>query len=269
MKIKELFKDIECEQINLSEDIEITSIAVNDYECTEGSLFFCLKNDEQERNKYIKKSISLGCAVIISNKIVNNCGVGQIIVENPRSILSLICKRFYKNPEKKLFKIAVVGTNGKTTVCELIYRILNAYGKKCGKIGTLGVEFAGERHETGFTTPDSAQLYKYLMQMVDSGIEVVVMELSAHAIYFKKADFQFDIAIFTNCSPEHLDFFSDYEEYKQIKISAFDSKNAKIAIVNADDVAGKEIICLRNSGVISYGLDDPCDIFAIDFRNSW
>jgi UDP-N-acetylmuramoyl-L-alanyl-D-glutamate--2,6-diaminopimelate ligase len=71
--------------------------------------------------------------------------------------------------------------------------------------------------------------------------------------------------IFTNCTPEHLDFFNNYEEYKQVKISAFSNEKAKIAIVNADDIAGKEIICLRKSGVISYGLDDPCDIFAIDF----
>ena len=265
MKIKELFKELECEKIDLNEDIEISSIAVNDYECKDGSIFFCLKRNEEERMKYVKKAISFGAVVIISNKIVNNCAVAQIVVENPRALLSIVCKRFYKNPQKKLFKIAVVGTNGKTTICELIYRILNAYGKKCGKIGTLGAEFNEKHFQTGFTTPDAPQLYQYLRQMVNDGVEFLVMELSAHAIYYKKADFKFDIVIFTNCSPEHLDFFADYEEYKQVKISAFDSTAAKIAIVNADDITGKEIICLRRSGVISYGLDDPCDIFAIDF----
>ena len=89
MKIKELFKELECEKIDLNEDIEISSIAVNDYECKDGSIFFCLKRNEEERMKYVKKAISFGAVVIISNKIVNNCAVAQIVVENPRALLSI------------------------------------------------------------------------------------------------------------------------------------------------------------------------------------
>ena len=265
MKINELLNGIECEKINFNEEIDINSVAVKDYECKKGSAFFCLNSNSIQLDKYVQNAIKLGASVIISEKIVNNCTVAQVVVNDAREALTIFCKKFYKNPQKKLFKIAVVGTNGKTTVCELIYRILNAFGKKCGKIGTFGVEFAGKKYQTGFTTPDSHILYASLRDMVDNGIEVVCMELSAHAIYYKKADFQFDIVVFTNCSPEHLDFFEDYNEYKQVKISAFDRSKAKVAVVNADDVTGKEILCLRNQGVISYGLDDPCDIFAIDF----
>ena len=265
MKIKELISGIECEKINYNENLEIDSIAVKDYECKKGSAFFCLKRDAVQIEKYIENAIKLGAKVIISEQEVNNCNICQIIVKNSRKALTHFCKRYYKNPQKKLLKIAIVGTNGKTTVCELIYRIMNAYGKKCAKIGTLGVEFCGKQYQTGFTTPDSNVLYQYLREMVDSGVEVLCMELSAHAIYYRKADFQFDVAVFTNCSPEHLDFFEDYEVYRQVKLSAFSSSNAKIAIVNADDITGKQILCMRNKGIISYGLDDPCDVFAIDY----
>ncbi len=265
MKIKELLSDIKCEKINYDEDLDITSIAIKDYECENGSSFFCLKRNGTQAEKYIQNAIKLGAKVIISEQAVNNCSVCQIIVENPREVLTHFCKIFYKNPQKKLFKIAIVGTNGKTTVCELIYRIMNAYGKRCGKIGTFGIEFCDKKYQTGFTTPDSNVLYKYLREMVDSKVEVLCMELSAHAIYYEKADFKFDVAVFTNCSPEHLDFFEDYEAYRQVKLSAFSLDNAKIAIVNADDITGKQILCMRNKGIISYGLDDPCDVFAIDF----
>ncbi len=265
MKIKELLSDIECEKINYNEDLNISSIAIKDYECENGSVFFYLKKNGVLIEKYIQNAIKLGAKVIISEQAVHNCNVCQIIVKSPRDVLTHFCKKFYKNPEKKLFKIAVVGTNGKTTVCELIYRIMNSYGKRCGKIGTFGVEFCNKKYQTGFTTPDSNVLYKYLREMVDSEVEVLCMEFSAHAIYYKKADFQFDVVVFTNCSPEHLDFFEDYEAYRQVKLSAFTPAKAKIAIVNADDITGKQILCMRNKGIISYGLDDPCDVFAIDF----
>ena len=265
MKIKELLKDIDYESVNLQLDMEITSFAIKDSECKENSIFFAIKGRSCDGKKYINNAIKRGAKVIITEEFVNNCSVSQIKVKNVREAINRICCTFYGNPQKKLKKIAVIGTNGKTTVCELIAKILNNAGIPCGKIGTLGAEY-GEKHiDTGFTTPDTPQLYAIMNDMVENGIKVVCMELSAHAIYYNKADFKFDLSVFTNCTPEHLDFFEDFNEYRETKLSAFTCKKTKIAIVNGDDLLGKQIACMRNRGVITYGIDDPADVFAVDF----
>ena len=161
--------------------------------------------------------------------------------------------------------IAIVGTNGKTTVCDLISNILNKNGVPCGKIGTSGATFKEYNVETGFTTPDTPILYSIMADMVKSGAKTVCMELSAHAIYYNKANFKFDMAVFTNCTPEHLDFFKDFDEYCEVKLKAFERKNSKICVVNSDSLLGKEISCFRR-GCITYGIENPADVFAIDIE---
>ncbi len=265
MKLKEVLKNIEYVSINYDDEIEVGSICLKDSDCYENSMFVSIKGRKNLGNDFIKKAMDKGAKVILTEEFDNNYDVCQIKVGDLRKTLNAICSNFYDHPQKKLKKIAVVGTNGKTTVCELITKILNSAGIKCGKIGTLGAEFALKSIDTGFTTPDTPTLYSLMRQMVDNGVEVLCMELSAHAIYYKKADFKFDIAVFTNCTPEHLDFFKDFEEYRSVKLSAFSSKKVKLAVVNGDDLLGKQIACIRGRGVITYGIEDPADIFVVDY----
>ncbi len=266
MKLKELIKDIECEKISVDEEIEISSLCIKDCDCKEGSAFFCIKGQVTDGSKYVLQAKKRGAVVIITEEMVYNCDIGQIIVKNVRKAINRFCDLFYDAPYKKLRMIAVVGTNGKTTVCELIASILNEYGIDCGKIGTLGASFKDMQVETGFTTPDTPKLYELLDEMVKRGAKAVCMELSAHAIYYEKTNFRFDVAVFTNCTPEHLDFFKTFEEYQEVKLSAFAKNKAKLCVVNGDDNLGKEISCLRSGGTLTYGLEDPVDVFAIDFE---
>ena len=265
MKLNELLKNTEYDKIKINRDLEITSLCIKAEECKPGSAFFCIKGNKYNGGEFVNKAIKLGAVVIISENDVDNCTVAQIRVKNVRDALSAFCKNFYGNPQKKLRKIAVVGTNGKTSVCEMISYLFNKSGIKCGTIGTLGAKYSNIEQETGFTTPDTPILYKILADMVTCGVKVVCMELSAHAIYYRKANFKFDITVLTNCTPEHLDFFEDFENYYATKINAFTAKNTKICVVNGDTLMGQEISCLRKAGVIAYGIDDPVDVFAVDF----
>lgn len=266
-----------------AESAEITSICVSSEKCEQGAMFFCFDGKACSAEERAKKAIKKGATALVSEKpldfVINECArerscfkekqfnknkIFNIVVDNPRDFLTNACKLFYDNPQKKLRTVAVVGTNGKTSVCTMIKNILCESGVNCGSIGTFGA-FYGEKHVlTGMTTPDAPELYALLSDMAASGVKVVCMELSAHAIYFKKADFTFDIAVFTNCSPEHLDFFESYNAYCETKISAFSEKRARLAVVNSDDSCFAKIVSLRAGGLITYGINNPSDVFAID-----
>ena len=100
--------------------------------------------------------------------------------------------------------------------------------------------------------------------MVKKGMKAVCIELSAHAIFYNKADFKFDLMIFTNCTQDHLDFFANFEQYRNTKAKAFLAKNCKIAVVNVDDALGLQISATRKNGLITYGIENPADVFAIN-----
>ncbi|MBR3864064.1 MAG: UDP-N-acetylmuramoyl-L-alanyl-D-glutamate--2,6-diaminopimelate ligase [Clostridia bacterium] len=264
MKLSELLKNIDCKIINNEENLDIEWITFKDSDCRQNSIFCCINGKVAKGAKFIKQAKNKGAVAILTSEIIEDEDITQIVVSNVRKAVNEICSVLFDYPYKKLKTIGVVGTNGKTTVCEHTAKILNSVGIKCAKIGTFGAKVGEKIYDTGFTTPDTPMLYSILKDCVDSGYLTVCMELSAHAIYYEKADFKFDILIFTNCTPEHLDFFENYESYRQTKLSAFSDKKCKLAIVNADDVTGKQIICMRRSGTISYGIEDPSDVFAID-----
>jgi len=267
MKIKELIDKFNCETFNINLQDEITNLKLHSEKCTNGSLFFCIKGNNTDGHNFAKNAVENGAvAVVCERRIEQN--VPQIVVKNVRRALTHFCKVFYSEPNKKLQTIAIVGTNGKTTVCESICEVLNASGNTCGKIGTFGAFIGDEKIDTGFTTPDTPELFELLNKMVEAGVKTVCMELSAHAIYYEKADFKFDLVVFTNCSSDHLDFFKTFDKYAYTKSRAFLHKNCKLAVVNADDPLGLQIVASRGSGIITYGIKNPSDVFAIDLVES-
>jgi UDP-N-acetylmuramoyl-L-alanyl-D-glutamate--2,6-diaminopimelate ligase len=167
--------------------------------------------------------------------------------------------------------IAVTGTNGKTTTANMLAEILKAAGRSVGVIGTLGVYYNEKVYPSDFTTPDPIFLQKTLSEMYQEGIKYVVMEVSAHALYYQKTcGVRFVAGIFTNFTQDHLDFFSSMREYKRAKLKLFQSNVTPIAVVNADDNLSKEIYSLRKlsdeEGTTStyfYGLKTPTDAFAV------
>lgn len=265
MKIRQLTDTIKCSIIG--DDVDVKSLALSHNDCKDGSIFFCIKGNNCDGEAYIDSAAKNGAVAVVTTRPID-CSLTDVVVKDVRKAMNAICKRFYSDPQKKLKLIGVVGTDGKTSVCELTCQMLNEAGVKCGKIGTNGAFFDGKEIDTGMTTPDPPLLYKLLSEMVAGGVKAVCMELSVHAIYYKKADFVFDILIFTNCTRDHLDFFGSIEQYRRVKASAFVQKNCRLAVVNADDPLGLIIALKRKTATITYGIDQPSDTFAVDIKET-
>ncbi len=196
--------------------------------------------------------------IIYDEKIELNTAIPSVKVKNSREILSRIYSQFYKIDYTKTDFIAVTGTNGKTTTATLIYKILLYSGYNAGFIGTGKIEYMGEGYTDiyySMTTPDPKILYSSISKMQKSGANVIVMEVSSHAIALKKvAPIPFKLGLFTNLSPEHLDFHKDIEDYYKTKTSLF--SQVEKGIFNLDDKYSQEAMseCFDICNTTSVGI---------------
>ncbi|MCQ2387911.1 MAG: UDP-N-acetylmuramoyl-L-alanyl-D-glutamate--2,6-diaminopimelate ligase [Clostridia bacterium] len=266
MLLRKLVSDLDIEYKSGNLDIEIKDVKTDSNSVTKGSLFICLKGGDFDGHDYIKQVENYGAVAVITQRKVQTSLV-QIVVKDTRKAMSLIAGEFYNHADRDLKMVGVLGTNGKTTTAHLVSNILSNAGIKCGVIGTLGTFYNNKTIEPTLTTPDPFELHKILKDMKDDGVEVVVMEVSAHAVYFDKVyGIKFDYAIFTNFTQDHLDFFHDMESYKEAKLKFFKETRCKYVITNSDDELGREISKISKN-CINYGIDNPADVFAIDIEN--
>ena len=265
MKLKELIKNLDAIKIKGDVDKEVTDVKTDSNFITAGNLFICLNGGSFDGHDYVKQAENYGAVAIVAEREIES-RLTQIIVKNTRRALSIISAEFFGNSHKRLKLIGVVGTNGKTTTSHMIYEILNKSGINCGLIGTLGARYNDVCVQPTLTTPDPIELHKLFRDMENGKIETVVMEVSAHAIHFDKIyGLEFEVGIFTNLTRDHLDFFSDMDTYKKAKLKFF-SENVKGYIVaNIDDKCGIEI-SQNYKSVITYGIDNPSDNFAMDIN---
>jgi len=266
MKLKDLLKGLKIEKTLGSVDVDIKSIENDSKTVSKGSLFVALTGKDFDGHKFVREAEIYGAVAVIVERETET-SLTQIVVKDTREALSIISGNFYLNPARKMKIVGVTGTNGKTTTASLIRSVLDYAGIPCGLIGTLGAYYGKTHVETNLTTPDPKDLHKILFDMYNAGIKVVVMEVSAHAIDLKKVQgIPFEIGVFTNLSQDHLDYFLDMETYKNAKLKFFD-KRCKYIVSNSDDEVGREII-KNNVGVISYGINNPADVFAMDVKTN-
>ncbi len=263
MKLLDLTKGINVVKIIGKQDVSVKDLTCDSNKVVAGSLFFCINGKDFDGHAYAKDAQMYGAVAIVCERQIDTA-LTQIVVENVRIAMSQIASNFYSNVDKKMKLIAVVGTNGKTTTSHFIYNILKSSGVKCGLIGTLGTYYLDKYIEPTLTTPDPIELFKLLYDMYNSGVKTAVMEVSAHAIYLEKVNaIKFFSAVFTNFSQDHLDFFDTIEAYKRAKLSFFKHSQIKHVVTNSDDSVGREILNIRQDA-ISYGMDNPADVFAIN-----
>lgn len=263
MKLDKLLKSINAEEIIGKTDIEIENICADSRLVTKNSLFICLNGVDVDGHTFIRQAEFYGACAVVCEKQLDTA-LTQIIVKDSRSVMSELASVFFGLADKKLSVIGVVGTNGKTSTARIIYEILNKCDVKTALIGTLGTFYGKKFIEPTLTTPDPIELHKQFKEMVDNGIKVVVMEVSAHALYFDKIKgINFTAGVFTNFSQDHLDFFKNMEEYKSAKLKFFKEYDCKYVITNSDDEVGREISKISKNS-ISYGIENPADVFAID-----
>ena len=269
MKLSCIVKSVKNVQIYPSDmDVEIEEITKFSGDKTQNGMYFCLRGSNYDGHNYAAESVKTGAVCIVTEKILPKVKCVQVITNDVRLAFAKFSATFYGDPQKKLKIIGVVGTNGKTSTATMIYEMLNLAGKNCAFIGTLGVKYNDQTLEESLTTPDPDYLYKLFKTFVDGGVMYVVMELSAHAIWLKKASaICFECLIFTNCTQDHLDYFVDYSSYRMVKKSAFDKKS-RFFIVNTDDSLGQEIYSENPKKTLTYGIYTPADVFAVNIKES-
>ncbi len=245
--------------------VNITGITCDSRKVREGYAFVAIKGSKLDGNDYIDMAIENGASIIFTERDVTRKDVPLIKVENARVTLAQLLNEFYDYPSEKMKLVGITGTNGKTTTTYLIGDILKHAGYKVGLIGTLGVKVQDEYLPATLTTPEPEVLIYLLNEMVQMGIEVVVMEVSSHGLKLERTwGLDFDVAIHTNISEDHMDFHESFEDYVKTKKKLFDSLSRnKIAILNTDDKSAKKLIEDNNKAlVITYGLANKSSITA-------
>ena len=270
MKIKELVKDLEIVEFTEKDkgDLEIAVLETDSRKIQINGLFFCLIGENADGHNYAQEAVKNGAIALVVERHLT-VDTPQIIVKDVREALGLLSACFYGQPAEQLKIVGITGTNGKTTTAHMLSSILKKANKKVGLIGTLGAWYAEKKITTSLTTPDPIALHAIFADMVRHGIKYVVMEVSAHALYYKKTlGITFCCCIFTNFSQDHLDFFHTMQGYKQAKMGLFTSPSCSVAVLNGDEETGREIGALidKENGACKttyYGLHTPTDAFAV------
>lgn len=249
--------------VNLCSDV-----TNNSKEIKKGSLFLALPGTKFDGRDYISEAIQKGAAAIIYEKkdfkLIDQINIPHIGIENLHKQQANIISSFYTNPAESLKIIGITGTNGKTSVAGWLSQSLNLLDCKTGMIGTLGCEISGKKIKTLNTTPDIISLSKMLNDAVNEQCEFVALEVSSHAIQQKRIEnIDFDLRILTNVSRDHLDYHKTLKGYRATKKQFFLSEKRTKAIINIDDIVGREIIDeakLENHLFISYAIDRDADL---------
>jgi UDP-N-acetylmuramoyl-L-alanyl-D-glutamate--2,6-diaminopimelate ligase len=259
MKLKHLIDGLEYKEVIGTIDKEINNLQHDSREVDQHDIFVAISGHDSDGHDYIESAVSFGADVVVSEKSpdLRYDNVTFIVVENSRVALAKLATNYYKNPSQNLKMIGVTGTNGKTSVTFLIKNLLKKQGQKSAIIGTTGIYIDDEKVESTLTTPDSVTINKILRQVADKGIEYVIMEVSSHALDQNRAAYlDFDIALFTNITHDHLDYHQTFEAYSEAKKLLFDNlKSDGIAIVNVDDAGYKDMISDTEASVSLVGWD--------------
>ena len=257
MKFYKLIENIA--ETNLP-DMEISSVTDNTKKVQKDSIFVCVKGGSFDGHDAAKEMLEKGAAVVITER---DLGLGdkQIITDNSRKFYGKLCAAWFDHPEKKIKIIGVTGTNGKTTITNVIKNILMSYGIKTGLIGTIRNEIGNEPVHTDNTTPMAFDYMQLLDKMVKADCKYAVMEVSSFGLVQNRiGPTHFDIGVFTNLTQDHLDYHKTMENYYQAKKMMFDE--CDFALVNIDDDYGKRLLSEICCPKASYGSSQEADYYS-------
>ncbi|MDO8963309.1 MAG: UDP-N-acetylmuramoyl-L-alanyl-D-glutamate--2,6-diaminopimelate ligase [Coriobacteriia bacterium] len=208
----------------------------------DGDAFFCVRGLAHDGHSFAADAAGRGASVIVVTDELAGLPVPQVRVEDTRVALALASSRLFGEPSRRMAVVGITGTNGKTTTTYLLDAIARAHGSTTGIVGTVEIRVADERRASKRTTPESRDLQELLANMADSGVEIVAMEVSSHAIDLHRVDaIRFAVAAFTNLSQDHLDYHGTLEEYFSVKSRLFDGMDVGSRVVNIDDTYGRRL----------------------------
>ena len=255
--------------INLNEKLLVNDIQINHRNVKEGDVFICIKGFTVDGHQFAESAVHNGAKVIVSEKKIEFNDATTIVVPDTSRALALLATKFFENPTSKLQLVGVTGTNGKTTTTYLIERICQEHDRKTGLIGTIQMKIGHKSYPIHNTTPDALHLQRSFRQMVEENVDVAVMEVSSHALDLGRVyGCDFDIAVFTNLSQDHLDYHKDMNDYLRAKSllfsrlgNTYDNKR-KFAIINIDDRSSDFIKKNTAQHIMTYGIDEYADVTA-------
>ena len=284
MKLKMLIKDMEIKEMTGSADVDVIGVAYDSRKVKQGDVFIAVKGEKVDGHSFINDAIKKGASAVVYEKAVSSQyppqpplskggiegGVVFIRVNDSRKALAYISNNFYERPSDELAIIGVTGTNGKTTTTYLLKSILEAWGKEVGLIGTISYIVKGRHYDAPHTTPEAPEFQAMLSEMLLSGCSHVVTEVSSHALAQRRVDYtNFDVAVFTNLTRDHLDFHATMEDYFRAKERLFKEILSKegTSVINYDDVWGRKLIGDISGKVLTYGLETGADMAAVNIKD--
>lgn len=275
MKLKgldEILAGVSFKRFGDTEVQAISHVEIDSRKIRENGLFIALEGTKVDGHRFIYSAIEQGASAVLCHQLPKELAsdVAYFQVENTAKYLGLIASNFWGDPSKKLKLLGVTGTNGKTTIATLLYELLGKLGVKTGLLSTIENKIAGRVIKSTHTTPDLLVTNELMAQMLEEGCEFVVMEVSSHAIDQGRIDgLDFDGAIFTNLTKDHLDYHGSFKEYVYTKKKFFDNlKPEAVALVNVDDRNGEVMLQNCRARHRSYALKQIADYKAIILQNS-
>ena len=271
--LSEIIDGLAFTELQGSADIEISAIVFDSRKVVPGCLFVAVKGTVSDGHDYILQAVADGAVAVICEELPARVTgeVDFLMVADSAIALGIVSANFYDNPSAKLKLVGVTGTNGKTTIATLLYKLFCDLGYKCGVLSTVENQFNGEVFQSTHTTPDPVELHSLMNDMVQQGCDYCFMEVSSHAIaQHRITGLQFAGAIFSNLTHDHLDYHKTFEKYLKAKKAFFDDlpSNA-FALTNGDDKNGNVMLQNTKAHKKTYGLKTMADYKARILENQF
>jgi UDP-N-acetylmuramoyl-L-alanyl-D-glutamate--2,6-diaminopimelate ligase len=278
MQLKVLARAIAPRRVVGSLDREVESIAYDSRRVQGNTLFVAIRGEKSDGHQFVDQAIEQGASVIVAEREISSPRATCLVVDDSRSALADLSAAFYGMPARKLKMAAVTGTNGKTTTTFLIKHICEKAGMRCGLLGTVQYEIGDRILPAIRTTPEALDIQELLAQIVNAGGRGAAMEVSSHALAQERTrGIEWDVAVFTNLTQDHLDFHRTMENYFEAKAKLFQDlplqskKKGASAVINIDDRYGEKLVD-RLAGkipVMTYGLGLHADFRASNYRTEF
>ena len=263
MKLKDILTNCNLLDIVGEKDVDVIDITFDSRKVSQGTLFFAVKGTQVDGHDYIEGAVEKGASVIVCERLPRKQAenVTYVKVDNSAYVLGVGASNFFGNPSKKLKLVGVTGTNGKTTIATLLYRLFTEAGYICGLLSTIENIINREVVPSTHTTPDPIELNTLLQQMVDKGCEYAFMEVSSHSVAQDRiAGLHFAGGIFTNLTHDHLDYHKTMANYRNAKKKFFDSlPQSAFALTNLDDKNGAFMLQNTQARKLTYALKHDAD----------
>jgi len=257
-KIQDILYKVRLQSVNGSTNIDVKDIQLDSRKISEGSLFIAINGEKFDGHQFIDDAIESGATAIVCETMPTSLkeNLVYIQVSNSQEAAAYIAHNFFDEPSNKLKLVGVTGTNGKTTIATVLFKLFKELGYKCGLVSTVENKIDDKVIESTHTTPDAITLNALLKQMADEGCTHVFMECSSHAIHQHRiTGLHFTGALFSNITHDHLDYHETFEEYIRVKKKFFDDLSSDaFAVSNLDDKRGTVMLQNTNAKKLYYSL---------------